>query len=193
MSRRKPALAALAGVSLALGACAMPALPPPVATLDNIQALRVADIAPINVGVFTPGPGAPSEMDHAITLRGGVQAAPDGSFAKYLGDTIAVELKNAGRLDPNSPLTVAGVITETHVDTALPTGEAHARLAARFSVSRMGAVVFDKTLSVESAWDSNFVGAVAVPDAINHYTDLFQKLAGKLFADPEFVAAAQKR
>jgi hypothetical protein len=53
--------------------------------------------------------------------------------------------------------------------------------------------VFDKTLSAETVWDSNFLGAVAIPDAFNHYTGLFAELAGKLYADPEFVAAARKR
>jgi hypothetical protein len=190
MNMRAFTIAAVSALSISLGGCAMQSLPPPVATLDNIQALRAADVAPMKVGGFTPGPGAPTEMDQSITVRAGVQPAPEGSFAKYLGDTIAVELTNAGKLDPNSNLIVSGVVTDTHVDSGLPAGTAHAALAAKFTLVRSGRVVFDKTLDVASSWDSEFVGAVAIPDAINHYTDLFQKLAHKLFADPEFVSAA---
>jgi len=183
-------LTAIVSPAFLLGACAMQALPPPVATLDNIQALRAANIAPMKVGAFTPAPGAPTQMDQSITIRAGVQPAPEGSFARYLGDTIAVELTNAGKLDPGSTLVVSGVVTDTHVDSGL-SGTAHAALGARFTLTRAGKVVFDKPLSVEANWESEFVGAVAIPDAVNHYTDLFQKLTGKLFADPDFGAATR--
>ena len=191
MTARGLAAAALAALSLSLGACTMTALPGPTASLDNIQALRSAGVAPMTVGSFTPGPGAPTEMDQSITVRAGIQPAPEGSFAKYLGDTIAVELKGAGKFDPGSTLIVSGVVTNTHLDSGMPVGAAHAALSAKFTLMRGGKVVFDKVLSVDSTWDSNFIGAVAIPDAINHYTDLFQKLAGKLFADPDFNAAAR--
>jgi hypothetical protein len=191
MTARILVLTAIGAAVLALGGCAMGDLPPPQASLDNIQALRGAQIDSMAVGAFTPGPGRPSEMDRSVTVRAGNQAAPGGSFARYLGDTIGAELKGAGRLDPNATLVVSGVVTDTHVDSAMPT--AHAALAAHFTLIRGGRVVFDKTLSVDSSWDSNFIGAVAIPDALNHYTGLYPALAAKLFADPDFVAAAHAR
>jgi hypothetical protein len=179
-----------AGITaLFLAGCALPALPPPQASLDNIQALRAADVAPMKVGAFSPAPGSPTMMDKSILVRAGTQAAPEGSFATYLADTLAAELKGAGRLDPNSSLVLSGVITEAHADAAMPT--ASARLAAHFALTRSGQTVFDKTLSVEAQWDSDFVGAVAIPDAFNHYSGLFPQLAAKLFADPQFRAAAR--
>jgi hypothetical protein len=191
VSLRGIAPAAAAALSLILSACAMEPLPPPEATLDNIQAVRAANVAPLKVGAFTPGPGRPTEMDAQITVRGGVQPAPDGSFAKYLGEVLAADLKSAGKLDPNSTLVVSGLVTDTHVDSGMPAGAARAALAAKFTLMKDGKTAFEKTLSVESVWDSNFVGAVAIPDAINHYMGLFQTLATKLFTDPEFVAATR--
>ncbi len=173
---------------LALAACAEAPLPPPQATLDNIQAVRAADLAPLRVAAFTPGPGKPTDMDRSVAVRAGVQPAPGGSFAKYLGDTVAAELKAAGKLDDASTLIVSGVVTETHVDSGMPT--AHAALGAKFTLVRDGKAVFEKTLRVESSWDSNFIGAVAIPDAFNHYSGLFPQLAAALFADPDFKAAA---
>jgi hypothetical protein len=35
------------------------------------------------------------------------------------------------------------------------------------------------------------VGAVAIPDAFNHYLGLFRQLANKLYTDPEFQAAVR--
>ena len=185
---RPLALALVAVALLALGACAMEPLPAPSATLDNIQAVRAANIAPLKIGDFVPGPGRPTEMDKEFAVRGGIQPAPEGSFAKYLGDTLAAQLKSAGKLDPNSALVVSGVVTDTHVDSAMPTGSA--ALAAKFTLIRDGKTVFEKTLRVSDSWNSDFVGAVAIPDAINHYTGLYSNLAGALFSDPDFRAAA---
>jgi hypothetical protein len=181
--------AALGALCLTLSACAMPALPPPTASLDTIRAIRASGVAPMNVGDFVPAPGEPTEMDKSVTVRAGVQPAPDGSFAKYLGDTISAELKGAGKLDPNSTLVVSGLITGTHLDSSMSTPRA--ALAAKITLVRAGKVTFEKTISVESTWDANFIGAVAIPDAINHYTDLYRQLTAKLFADPDFVSAAR--
>lgn len=177
------------GACLLLAACAEAPLPPPQANLDTIQTIRAANLAPMRVGAFTAAPGKPSEMDKSVSVRAGVQPAPNGSFARYLGDTLATELKAAGRLDEGSSLIVSGVVTETHVDSAMPT--AHAWLGARFTLIREGKAVFDKTLKVDASWDSNFVGAVAIPDAFNHYNGLFDKLATALLADPDFQKAAR--
>jgi hypothetical protein len=183
------AVLASALACLALAACAEAPLPPPQATLDNIQAVRAANLAPMRVGAFTAAPGKPTEMDRSVAVRAGIQPAPGGSFARHLGDTLATDLKAAGKLDEASTLVISGLVTETHVDSNMPT--AHAALAGRFTLVRDGKTVFDKTLRVDTAWDSNFVGAVAIPDAFNHYNGLFAQLAAALFADPDFRAAAR--
>jgi hypothetical protein len=184
-------LFALSALALGLAACTMTPLPGPQATLDNIQAVRAADPAPMQIGAFTAAPGSPTQMDAAVTVRAGIQPAPEGSFAKYLGDTIGADLKAAGKLDPNAILVISGVVTDTHLDSGMPAGTAHAGLAAKFTLLKAGKPVFDKILSVDTVWDSNFIGAVAIPDAVDHYIGLFQALATKLFTDPDFVAASR--
>lgn len=188
-----PIAALLALAALSLSACAMVPLEPPQASLDNIQALRSGDIAKLRVGTFVPAPGAPTAMDRRITLRASAsQAAPKtsgGSYAQSLGDTLAAELAGAGKLDKTSPLEISGVVTQSHVDSAMPRG--HANLSARFTLRRVGALVFDKEFSAQAEWSSSFLGAVAIPDAFNHYLGLFPQLVGQLLADPGFRAAAR--
>jgi hypothetical protein len=164
-------------------------VPPPQATLANIQTLRAGAFAPLRVGEFTPGPGAPTTMDRKITVRAGTQAAPNGSYARFLGDTFAAELAGAGKLDPNSALVLSGVLIQTHVDSAMP--EASASLAAHLTLKRGDAVAFEKDLDVQATWPSSFMGAVAIPDAFNQYNALFPKLVTRLLADPDFQAAAR--
>jgi hypothetical protein len=181
-------LAPVLALALFAAGCAMAPLPPAQATLDNIQAVRASHVAPMGVGAFTAAPGRPTEMDKSIAVRLGVVDAPGGSFAHYLGDTLAAQLKGAGRYDPVSTLTVSGVVTETHLESQPKPGAA---IAARFTLTRAGKVVFEKTLRADADWDWNYFADVAIPDAMNHYAGLFPALVGKLLADPDFQAAAQ--
>jgi hypothetical protein len=177
-------------LAAAAGGCATDPLSQPQASLDNIQTIRAGGLPAMNVGVFTAGPGAPTDMDRSILIRGGSDSAPEGSFARYLADTFAAELKGAGRFDAGAPLTITGVITDTHLTSE---GSApDARLAARITVSRGGRPIFSKEYTVADRWDFVFVGAVAIPDAFNHYAGLFPKLVGALFADPDFAAAVKR-
>ena len=177
------------GLGLGLCGCAVNEIAAPEPVLDDVQIVRAEGLPSMNVGDFTPGPGAPTGMDKSIMARAGVDPAPGGSFAKFLGDTLAAQLRAAGRLDPNSDLVVTGLITDTHLATEQATSDG--RLAARFTLSRKGQVVFEKTFAVKDAWDSDFVGSVAIPDAFNHYAALFPKLVTALLTDPEFQAAAK--
>jgi hypothetical protein len=177
----------LAALSLAGSAVAPLSAPQP--SMDNIQAIRAADLPAMNVGEFVPGPGRPTDMDKTIAARGGIDKAPEGSFAKYLADTLSVELKGAGKLDPNATLTVTGVITDTKLTSEI--GTPTAKLAARFTLTRNGRQVFQKELSVSDTWDWQYFADIAIPDAFNHYAGLFPKLVGVLLSDPDFKAAAK--
>lgn len=175
--------------SLTLSACAMAPIPPPEATLQNIQVVRAGGFASLQVGDFTAGPGTPTTMDKTVTVRAGTQKAPSGSYAKFLGETLAAELKGAGKLDPSAGLVVSGVVTKTHVDSSLPDGSA--ALEAHFTLKKNGAVAYDRTLAAEATWKSSLMGAIAIPDAFNHYNALYPQLVTKLLSDPDFKAAAK--
>jgi hypothetical protein len=92
-----------------------------------------------------------------------------------------------GKLDPNSDLVVEGLLTASDVDSSVGT----AKLGAKFSLKRAGKPVFEKTLSVDAKWESTFIGAVAIPDAMNNYYALYDKLTLSLLTDADFKAAAK--
>lgn len=190
MIARRAVLAALP-FALIVASCA-PALPPPTASLDNIQAIRRGQYPAMAVGAFTPGPGAPTTLDRRIAIRADAQSAPKssgGSFARYLGDTLAAELAGASKLDAKAPIVVSGVITDAHVDSAMPM--AHARLVVRITATRDGRDAFAKTFTAEAEWKSSLLGVVAIPDAYNHYLGLFPEVVKQLLADREFLAAVR--
>ena len=187
------ALQRIAGASLLAAAalmtgCAHQPMGAPVASTDNVQKARTASAAPMQVGNFARGPAMDAGTDTKISIRATTIFSPyKDSFALYLKETLATDLRAAGLLDPASPLKIDGFLIENKVDPAMSLGTGS--LAARFVVTRAGSPVYDKELRVDATWESSFVGAVAIPAAINQYTALYRKLVGKLLDDPAFRRA----
>src|SRR4051812_48024681 len=105
--RHRHAAALLA--ALVLAGCARTPLGPPAAGMDALVALRASGIAPVALGEFRLAPGRPASMDQSIRARANVFLPPvGGSFAVYLGDTLAAQLRGAGLLDPAASVVVEG-------------------------------------------------------------------------------------
>jgi hypothetical protein len=162
-------------------ACAIQPLPEPQASFDNVRALRGSGLDAMKVGDFA--------MAKGVVVKFANLSPPGGSFSQYLADTLAAELRGSGRFDPEATLEVSGQLAESHVDSLAPV--AHAKLGADFILTRDGEVVFKKRLVVASAWSTDIHPVAAVPEAVNHYTALYAKLIGALFADPDFRKAAR--
>lgn len=109
------------------------------------------------------------------------------SFAQYLRAALVGDLKSAGKFDDASPISVGAELTDNQLTTGISEGSA--LLAARFTVRKADQVVFDKPLRQESHWSSSFIGAIAIPDAFNHYTEQYSLLLNLLYADPDFKKA----
>jgi hypothetical protein len=183
-------IAAVLALALATAGCSM-GLPQHAATLENIQAMRAAGIPNVGVGTFALAPGLPEGMDRSIGIRAVSVSSPDGSFSTYLRQTLITELTAGGKLDPASPIVIGGQLTESRIDAGL--AEANAVLGANFTVTRDGKTVFSKAFEVHDAWKGDFLGAVAIPAAMDHYTALYSRLVGALLADGEFRAAVGQR
>jgi hypothetical protein len=178
---RIAAVAAVAAVSLQLTGCANIKMSPPQAALETTAKLRSANLAQASVGTFTALAG----NDTSMSIRGGNSVeAPSGSFAKHLGETLKAELQSAGLLDAASTNVITGTMTSSVLNANI--GTADGKLGARFVVTRAGAVKYDRELSVDSTWESSFMGAVAIPLAANNYEGMYRKLITKLLDDADF-------
>lgn len=183
-----------AGLSLVLigsVGCASVKLDATSPTPATLEKLRGSALIPMQAGKFALAAGKPAEMDRTLSgLRGNSLTPAKGSFAQLLKDTLIVELTAAGLYDVNSQVVIGGELIDSQVDAAIGTGTG--RLAARFKVRRVGQPVFDKELAVQSSWESSFLGAVAVPAAMNEYHGLYKMLVAKLVDDPEFRKAVTR-
>lgn len=182
---------AMLGAAAALYGCAAVQMPPPTASAEMVEKLRTTNVTPAKAGNFTLAAGKPAEMDRTVGgLRGSSLSPASGSYSQQLKDELVVALKAAGLYEEASPVVIEGQLTDSQVDAAIGTGTA--RLAARFTVTRSGQRVYDQELAVDARWESSFVGAVALPEAINRYSALYKALITKLFDDPAFRAAMKR-
>ncbi|MBX3653152.1 MAG: hypothetical protein KF686_03135 [Ramlibacter sp.] len=174
-----------------LTGCAQIQLGAPVPGIDNIQKARSAGIAPVSLGIFSLAPGKPAGMDQSVIARTNRIFSPyDSSFAKYLKENLAADLRAAGLLDAASAVVIEGQLTESELDAAIGVGTGS--VAARITVTRSGAKVYDRELRVSGSWESSFVGAYAVSAAVNEYSLLYRKLVSALLDDPAFRRAAKR-
>ncbi len=170
-----------------LAGCAVK-MPAATTNAETVEKVRGARIQPAAVGGFTLAPGKNPEMDKTLGgLRGSSLSPASGSFSQQLKDELVAALKGAGLYDERSPRVITGQLTDSQVDAGMSVGTG--RLAARFIVTRAGAQVYDKEVAVDAKWESSFVGATALPAAINQYGALYKSLVSKLMDDPAFRAA----
>jgi hypothetical protein len=154
------------------------------AGVDNTERLLRTPIAPLTVGRFDAAPG----VDRPLNVRGSVlQGGTDGTFAGYIRDALSTELATASRLAADGPARVSGTLL--HNDLHASSAEGGATIRMRFRVDREGRVAYERELTAEHRWESSFMGAIAIPAAMNNYAGAVQKLIGMLFDDPAFQQA----
>lgn len=189
-ARRAATMLACVAAVLLMG-CAQVKLGAPTPSVENIQKAKASPMEPVAMGDFKLAPGKSRALDLGVSIRSNTFYSPfDSSFAKYLGETLSAELRAAGLVDPVAKTTISGELTDSFVDA--PASQGKGSLAARFVVQREGKTSFDKELKAASSWESSFVGAIAIPEAINQYVALYRALVGQLLDDPDFRKAVAR-
>lgn len=176
------------GLAASLSACLHSPAPQYQPGNANLTLLRAQPEAKLAVDAFQ----ATGKVENSrLGLRGNsMTGAGDGTFSTYLQQALEAELRNANRLDPDAKLRLSGELLENKLD-ASSGSTGRASIQARFVLTRDGKVVYDKPLRAEHEWKSSFMGAIAVPAAMENYVATVQKLVGLLVADPDFVEATR--
>jgi hypothetical protein len=171
---------------LLLSACVSAPAPKYQPGIDN-SSLLLQQRLKMDVGTFT---AAQDVENRSLGLRGSqLKGGSDGTYATYLREALVTELETAQGFVPGSDLQLEGQLTANELNASIKEGTA--KVGARFVLKRQGQVVYDKALVAEHGWESSFVGAIAIPAAMDNYGTTVQKLIGKLLADPEFIAATR--
>jgi len=175
------------GLSGFLGACTTVA-PPYAASVANVDV--TAKLAgPIAVGKFEFEKGREAELN-SVGARAGVFVSPiNNSFADYFGDAVTKDLKAAGKFDASSPRVLTGVLVKNYL-TAAGTQVNESDLQVRFRLAQGRNTLYDKLIQAQNQWESSFMGAIAIPRALDNYVATIQKLINNLFSDPDFIRAS---
>lgn len=170
---------------LLLSACAMTA-PKYTFSPDQVQTLRGANLAPTKLGtVAAQGKDAHNDL---ITVRGNGMHSPYGSYAQYLQEALSQDLREARLLDDKAGTEISASLLKNDIDAG-GFVTASADIEARFTVKRAGQTTYDQNKSAHLEWGSNFIGAIAIPRAQEHYPALVAALLKALYADAAFLQA----
>jgi hypothetical protein len=184
----KPCSSLISVLLLAMSGCASVKIPAPSTVIENVTALRDSGIASTNVGAFALAKGKPAKLDKSQSARGSTIGTESGSFSAYLREALVSDLQAAGKYNASATTTVTGELVDCQLHAA-GAREANALLSVHFMVSRDGKPVFDKVVNQAETWKSSFVGAVAIPDAFNHFGEQFRLVLLKLYKDADFVTS----
>jgi hypothetical protein len=177
-------------LSLALTACVHGPVDEVGPSFETIKLIRAVNFPPVALGAFSV---SPSEKAFAkrISIRGSTMGPPKGAdFAAFLKQTLEAQLAAAGRYDSASPITISAEMTKNRAGENMSKGSA--QIAATFTVMRGQEKRFSRSYEVENLWKSEFLGAIAIPEAFRQYNDLYGQLVQKLLSDPEFTAALSR-
>lgn len=150
---------------------------------DNVQRLKqTPPLQPVSQANVTAASGQGSLMVRANPI-----SSPNGSIPEHVQAAITQELKLAGLLNPQAPRRLDVLLVKN--DLTAGVGSGNGTLAARFTLLKDNAVVYDATKEVSSVWSSSFFGPIAIPNAANAYNPLVRDLLKSLYSDPLFIKA----
>jgi len=176
-------------MSAVMVGCASPA-PNYSPSIANVQLLKNGGLESMRVGQGGVLPGMSGA--NSMSLRANSMTSPVGSnYGDYLAAALRQELELAKLQNLQSDVEVSGVLVKNNIDAGgISTNEG--QIEARFMVKRLDQIKYDKVKKAELKWDSSFAAAVAIPQAINNYPLMVQKLLNGLFSDSDFIAATKK-
>ncbi|WAJ39323.1 hypothetical protein OU800_08865 [Pseudomonas sp. GOM7] len=175
----------LASVAAVLQGCGvtMPRYEP---NYDNVQLLK--QHAPLSM-LDTPSVVADKGQD-SIAVRANPLRSPEGSLSKHVQKALESELRLAGLLDPAAKRHLDVRLRENSMTAGMGSGNGSIR--ADFELREGNTSLYSASKTVNSVWDSSFVGAIAIPSAANAYNPLVRKLLAELYQDPAFIAALKE-
>jgi hypothetical protein len=156
-------------------------------TFATVKLIRNANFAPVSLGTFSVA-AEQTAFAKRINIRGSSMGPPKGAdFSAFLKQTLEAQLVAAGCYDAASPMSISAQMTKNHAGENMSKGSA--QIAATFTVMRGSERLFSRNYEVENLWKSEFIGALAIPEAFRQYNELYGQLVQKVLADPDFTAA----
>ncbi|WP_421681925.1 hypothetical protein HKW98_12450 [Stutzerimonas urumqiensis] len=170
---------------LALQGCgvSMPRYEP---SFDNVQTLKAnAPMSALQVPSVTAEPGQDS-----IFVRANPIHSPAGSISQHVQQALESELRLAGLLDEAAQKRLDVRLEQADLEAGV--GAGNGAITANFDLHDGERSLYSSSKTVQSQWNSSFVGVVAIPAAANAFNPLVRKLLAALYEDPAFIKAMKR-
>jgi hypothetical protein len=165
------------GVSALASGCAYNASPYG-ASLQNVESIKSAKIAPVKVGTFQAAVAGQS----TITCRAAGPVTVKPSFAGYIQEALINELKLAGAYDPASPTELTGRLDSVDFSSGISDGNWTFALTVSNNKGK------STSINTVHSFSGSFVADKACQEVAQAFGPAVQQLIGELVRKPEFRA-----
>lgn len=182
------ALLATAAVcfSFLAGGCASFTAPPYSADYPALDALKRNSAGKVNVGKGQPE--SSEDAVNKITLRGAPLRAEGTTFAGYVAQAMASDLKQIGLFDLASSRKIDLFLLKNDIDIS-GISEGQGVIEVRLTITDAERVVFQKNYAAQTKFASAFSGATAIPIGQAEYPNLVRALLADIYRDSNFIRA----
>lgn len=172
--------------SFLAGGCASFTAPPYSADYPALDALKRSSAGKVNVG--NGQPESPEEAVNKITLRGAPLRAEGTTFAGYVAQAMASDLKQIGLFDLASSRKIDLFLLKNDIDiSGISAGQGV--IEVRLTITNAERVVFQKNYAAQTKFASAFSGATAIPIGQAEYPNLVRALLADIYRDSNFIRA----
>lgn len=172
--------------SFLAGGCASYIAPPYSADYPALDTLKRSSAGKVNVGKGQPE--SPQETVNKISLRGSSLRAEGSTFAEYIAQAMASDLKQVGLLDLTSSRKIDLFLLKNDIDIS-GISEGRGTIEVRLTITDAERIVFQKNYAAQTKFASAFSGATAIPMGQAEYPNLVRALLADIYRDSNFVRA----
>lgn len=176
-------------LSLTLVACGTVPAPKYQPSKENIEKIKTLEKS-VDIGKFELKQS--NVAKDVISIRAINMNSPYGtSFSDYLENALRLDFSLAEKLSEKSDLTMSGAILKNDLDgSGINVGTGIAEVEVK--INKGGNSLMRKIYTQEHQWESSFMGAEAIPKAMQQYPILIEKLIYKIVSDPDFNKATKE-
>jgi hypothetical protein len=190
MQMRYFSLLFIAAVSLLTTACGTLQAPSYSADFATVDSMKRQGLAKTSIGKALPDDV--KAKVNSISLRGSTMAPVDTTFAGYVSNALASDLKDAGLLDATASRRIEVVLLNNIIDVS-GFSQGVGQIEIELLISERTETLLRKKYATKTTFESGFAGATAIPKGQIEYPNLVRALWSSVYQDADFIKAMKPK
>ena len=155
-----------------------------------VDSMKRQGLAKTSVGKALPD-DAKAKVN-SISLRGSTLASGDTTFAGYVSNALASDLKDAGLLDASATRRIDVVLLSNVIDVS-GFSEGFGKIEIELIITDHSDNLLRKKYATQTKFESGFSGATAIPKGQIEYPNLVRALWASVYQDADFLKAMKSK